>query len=348
MTIRFALFCLLILAVPAEALEGDLNGDGVVNFDDYFLFADNFGQSGTPEAAAKAAQTTPERPPEHTTWTSVVAEIEKATYWLGYTAKPQGSSRYYVTFVGTGFAVDRSTIATNYHVARHIDQQIKTILSWLEPAFIAVRANSRVFGPHTYYLGRINEERNLMGFWHPGYNSTPLSPDMAIFYAYDTRTDELAGDLEFVRLASLRDAMQVRPGDEIGILGFPGVLERNHSSYNLNPIATFKRGTISALRAFDDSRSLDRNWKRALMGQFIQHDLDTAPGNSGSPLFNKRAEVIAIHNSGILGGDALDFGIRADVLRLFIMALYSGIDHVNAKPVAGQGLYPVLPHPRPR
>lgn len=129
MTIRFALFCLLILAVPAGALVGDLNGDGIVNFDDYFLFADYFGQRGTPEAAAKAAQTTPERPPEHTTWTSVIAEIEKATYWLGYTAKPRGSTRYYVTFVGTGFAVDHRTIATNYHVGRYIDDQISHILA---------------------------------------------------------------------------------------------------------------------------------------------------------------------------------------------------------------------------
>ena len=267
MTIRFALFCLLVSASPGWALVGDLNGDGVVNFDDYFLFADHFGQQGEPQAAAaKAVHTTPTRPSPHTTWTSVVDEIEKATYWLGYTAKPRGSTRYYVTFVGTGFAVDRWTIATNYHVGSYIDQKIKTFHSWLEPAFIAVRANSRVFGPHTYYLGRIDEERNLNGFWHPGYEFKTLSPDMAIFYAYDTRTGVAAGDLEFVRLISLRDAMQVRPGDEIGILGFPGVLEVNHSPYDLNPIATFKRGTISALRAFEGSHPLNRDWVRALMG----------------------------------------------------------------------------------
>ena len=189
MTVRFVLFCLLVLAVPGWAQVGDLNGDGVVNFDDYFIFADNFGQRNDLQAAAaKAVHTTPTRPDSHATWASVVDEIEKATYWLGYTAKPRGSTRYHVTFVATGFAVDRWTIATNYHVGSYIDQQIKNLYSWLDPVFIAVRANSRVFGPHTYYLGRIDEERDLLGFWHPGYEFKTLSPDMAIFHAHDTRT----------------------------------------------------------------------------------------------------------------------------------------------------------------
>ncbi|MBM3277560.1 MAG: fibronectin type III domain-containing protein [Candidatus Handelsmanbacteria bacterium] len=36
---------------PAAALVGDFNGDKTVNFDDFFLFADNFGKSATGEAA---------------------------------------------------------------------------------------------------------------------------------------------------------------------------------------------------------------------------------------------------------------------------------------------------------
>lgn len=291
-----------------------------------------------------------ERSPIRSSWSEVVDEIEPAVYWIGYTAKPVGSTRYDVTFVGTGFAIDGLSVLTNYHVGSYIDDQLKNIRSDLEPVVIAVRAGTRVFGGDTYYLGTVDENRDLLGFWHPEYDRTVQSPDIALFPTRDPDTGDFAGGLDFVRLASRDDAMTLQTGDEIGILGFPGPLETNHSPYTLTPTPTFKRGTISAIRAFDERVSLTRDWQRALMGVFIQHDLDTSPGNSGSPLFNKRAEVIAIHNSGIPGGDALDFGIRADEIRRFVKALYTGLSwgpHINAKPVATNGPYAAEPYKRP-
>ena len=45
------LFALLLYLVPeADALSSDLNRDGVVDFDDFFLFADEFGLTGEPDA----------------------------------------------------------------------------------------------------------------------------------------------------------------------------------------------------------------------------------------------------------------------------------------------------------
>lgn len=41
---------LLYLAPAADALSADLNRDGVVDFDDFFLFADQFGLTGEPDA----------------------------------------------------------------------------------------------------------------------------------------------------------------------------------------------------------------------------------------------------------------------------------------------------------
>ncbi len=47
------LVILIVFAVgsPAVAVTGDLNRDGVVNFDDFFIFADNFNRTGSPEDA---------------------------------------------------------------------------------------------------------------------------------------------------------------------------------------------------------------------------------------------------------------------------------------------------------
>ena len=39
----------LAFTVEASAITGDLNLDGVVDFDDFFIFADNFGAEGAPE-----------------------------------------------------------------------------------------------------------------------------------------------------------------------------------------------------------------------------------------------------------------------------------------------------------
>ena len=44
-------FVLLLPALPALALSADINRDGVVDFDDFFLFGDQFGQSGDPDLA---------------------------------------------------------------------------------------------------------------------------------------------------------------------------------------------------------------------------------------------------------------------------------------------------------
>jgi hypothetical protein len=38
------------LVPDADALSSDLNRDGVVDFDDFFLFADEFGLTGEPDA----------------------------------------------------------------------------------------------------------------------------------------------------------------------------------------------------------------------------------------------------------------------------------------------------------
>lgn len=43
-------FCaLLFLPLPSIAIPGDINQDGTVNFDDFFILADNFGKKGPPQ-----------------------------------------------------------------------------------------------------------------------------------------------------------------------------------------------------------------------------------------------------------------------------------------------------------
>jgi S1-C subfamily serine protease len=98
-------------------------------------------------------------------------------------------------------------------------------------------------------------------------------------------------------------------GDLVGTLGFPGELETESADALLRPIPTFKQGIVSALRPYPTSTFSNR-----ISNRIVQHDLDLTPGTSGSPIFNKRGEVVAINNAGIVG-TSLGFGIRAEVLR---------------------------------
>ena len=49
MPLRVALVLTLAIVSAASAVPGDLNRDGVVDFDDFYIFADNFGKTGPPE-----------------------------------------------------------------------------------------------------------------------------------------------------------------------------------------------------------------------------------------------------------------------------------------------------------
>ncbi len=46
---RLLLFTVLLMPVCAGAILGDLNRDGQVNFDDFFLLSDHFGEKGAPD-----------------------------------------------------------------------------------------------------------------------------------------------------------------------------------------------------------------------------------------------------------------------------------------------------------
>ena len=288
------------------------------------------------------------RPPLLPTWTDVVDLIRPTVYWIGYSARPQGDTRYDITFVGTGFAISEFHVVTNYHVAMAVDDAFGNIRSDLEPVMVAVRAGTKVFGEGTFFLGQVRDRR-LLGFWHPGYDGTVNSPDIAFFHAFDPVSDqddfELINAMPFARLASLDVAMALEVGQEVGVLGFPGVLETNHNPYSLTPTPTFQHGTISALRPYDDDSSLTSDAQRALASYIVQHNLDTAPGNSGSPIFNRRGEVVAIHNAGV-PIHSFNFGIRADEIRLFfkafVVSIWPDISHINAKPVGS-----TLPWPPP-
>ena len=220
-------------------------------------------------------------------------------------------------FMGTGFAVDSETLVTNGHVIdgliawnNYIEDFNRTngtewISSWIVVQNLTTSLDESNFFYLQYYMQ------------HPEWDGDVNSPDIGLLYIWE------GGYIpRRVTLATSSVARRLRVGVPIATLGFPGELQGGEDWSSLFPIATFKNGTISALRPpFQDEPY------SPLDTYIVQHNLDLSGGTSGSPIFDASGQVVAINNAGIeanfgdmgIDGDwpritqsALGFGIRAD------------------------------------
>ena len=355
------------------AIPGDLNLDGSVDFSDFLTFASNFGSSGPVPSPPRShtiilrdtvfvvsdasidtvvltrtvhdtilqtrtitvrdtiffptGGTETPRPPIRE-WNEVVSDIRKATYWLGVTTTRPGDD---IIFIGTGFAVLGDLLATNYHVSTAAN----TVTTFLkaggaEPVYVAIRADGRPDTESMFKLRLSDDDGRVLGHWHPGYDFTVNSPDVMFCIPAEEETKMFD---DFLTLVPMREAKGIDVGDEIATLGFPGELEVASSRFSITATPTFKTGTVSALRAYDPSRTFGNPLGR-IGNRIVQHDFNVSPGTSGSPIFNRRGEVVAINNAGSTQEASLGFAIRADELREMIqaVAVEFGLELINSKP----------------
>ena len=228
------------------------------------------GSSAAPQGPSQPAQ------PVVTasfSWADVVSEyrLAEAVYALGIYL-PDGSA--YV--IGTGFAAHyTNALWTNAHVALALRDQLASV-AHLQPIPFAVESGTVIGSGGTYVL---------TGFdIHPDYDERRSTPDIA---SIDI---QIEGELPVVLdLVPREFTTQLQVGQPIATMGFPQ--EINHP-YTVAPIATFKDGTISALRPFQNESPTPRNTR------VVQHNLGTTGGTSGSPIIDIGGNVIAVHYAG--------------------------------------------------
>jgi len=268
------------------------------------------------------------RPPLLASWSDVVDAVEETVYWVGVTQRPTSSNPSPdLIFVGTAFAVGVDAIATNAHVAVGVSQLMSNPRSFgLTPIPFIVQASSRSFLAGTFALSTTLDGTDIIGFVHPGYDFTVDSPDIAILGV------ETSVSLNWAHVLPTKLSKALETGDEIATLGFPGELEQAVERFS-SRVPTLKTGNISALRPYNALTTVHR-----ITNRIVQHDFDTTPGTSGSPIFNRRGEVVAINHAGFEQG-SLGFGIRADELRelLEAVSIEFGIDLANSKAALGAG-----------
>ena len=265
-------------------------------------------------------------------WATVVegANLAEAVYLIGIEIPDQG---YFA--VGTGFAAHYSdTIWTNAHVALAVLDRL-TQLADNNPVPIAVRSGTSVGGAHTYLL---NIDRYQI---HPAYDEDGDgdTPDLAVFHIDNAPFENVPAFLP----RNLVTQLQV--GQPVATIGFPGELTVPPAAV---PIATFKEGTISALRPY----AVDEPEVTPANSKVVQFNLGQTGGTSGSPVFDREGFIVAVSYSGITVapvdeegypvpipiGD-LDFGIRVDEVWTLI-DLIEADDTRAPAPAAGVRAYP--------
>ncbi|MYG15327.1 MAG: trypsin-like peptidase domain-containing protein [Gemmatimonadetes bacterium] len=204
-------------------------------------------------------------------WSAVIEDqnLGDSVYAIGV----QVRGKNYI--LGSGFVAHFwNAVWTNAHVVQAVLVSTQFIED-LDPRPFAVKSGTEVGGADTYWL---------QNFWvHPGYDGTAGSPDAALLII-----DAELTDLPFFLPRDQVQGLQV--GQPIGTIGFPE--EFSGEAVNV-PIATFKDGTISALRPFDDEVPTPEN------SRVIQHNLDLPDRTSGSLIFDHQGYIIGMNFAGI-------------------------------------------------
>lgn len=257
---------ILLLFLVLIACKGDTGPQGPVGPAGETGAAGPVGPAGIQGPAGPQGE-----PGETLDWSDVIEDqnLADAAYAIGV----QVQGKNYV--LGTGFVAHfYNAIWTNARIVQAVLISTQFIAD-LNPRAFAVKSGTEVGGPDTYWLET---------FWvHPDYDGTAGSPDAALLII-----DANITDLPFYLP---RDQAQgLRPGQPIGSIGFPE--EESGEPVNV-PIATFRDGTISALRPFGDEVPTQGN------SRVIQHNLDVSGRTSGSLIFDHSGYIVGMNFAGI-------------------------------------------------
>jgi V8-like Glu-specific endopeptidase len=181
------------------------------------------------------------------------------------TAEKEGSS------IGTAWGIGPNAFATNAHVAGPAAQAI------------AAGRSVRVFiNKHTELTYRV-----VKATIHPRYGRTEAGIPIN-----DVGILEVEGNLAaWFPVASAKDLQNLDSGYRVAYLGFPSG-ENMTAVDPRSPVATMQTGIVTSVTDWQGGVGTPEN--RLL----VQHNLSSTGGASGSPVFNAKGQVIALHNAG--------------------------------------------------
>ncbi|WP_221091021.1 S1 family peptidase [Deinococcus aquaedulcis] len=178
---------------------------------------------------------------------------------------PADSSGRLQSSLGSGSIISpQGYILTNYHVIGD--------------------ANDRVIAPLVQVRTvRFADREPEFSYWGKVVAADPNLDLAVVQIVMDKNRKAVSGlKLPFVELG---DSNAMNIGDDIFVFGFQGT-----GGMTL----TFSRGSVGGFTG-EDLESSGRQW--------LKHDAQTGPGNSGGGAFNERGALIGVHTAGIAGNN---------------------------------------------
>lgn len=223
--------------------------------------------------------------------------------------------------IGTAWAFDENKFATNAHVAKGIGecvgstkrQLVQLVLSehvkaekvknldelerkigtekfrlLVNEAAARVQSEIKEISASIVINGTYGKSYNITKFqMHKNYGivNSSFDPDVAVLTIqgkHDT----------FFKIAGQTGLHALRAGDPVAFLGFPMENLMRGNVNVTNPVASMQTGSIVAVTDFDLKDAGENG------NLLIRHNLPAAGGASGSPIFNKNGEVVALLYAG--------------------------------------------------
>lgn len=207
---------------------------------------------------------------EEQNFNDLIPDLKKQCYMIGVAIEGK------MYGLGSGFAISNKRIMTNAHVVNGL-VELAEKYGTEGYSFVAVRDGGRVNHEHSFELDSFAI--------HPEYNSENQ-------YTYDFAVVKIkSGNIsDYCVIENEEKLYTIKEGDEIYTIGFPG---ETGDQNTIQSIATYKNGSVSALRPFNQNSTASNQYTNVV----IQHNLNTTGGTSGSPIFNRYGKVIGINCS---------------------------------------------------